>query len=82
MTAYPPAAIDPQIGAMVGLGASPAAGQRLSERPLTGGRDLPADKHVPPEAATAGVSGEVKGLTNMVNSIYNGSRFEDLWLAR
>src|SRR5215831_3195736 len=25
---------------------------------------------------------EVKGLTNMVNSIYNGSRFEDLWLDR
>ena len=22
----------------------------------------------------------VKGLTTMVNSIYNGSRFEDLWL--
>ena len=25
---------------------------------------------------------EVKRLTNMVNSIYNGSRFEDLWLDR
>ena len=25
---------------------------------------------------------EVKGLTNMINSIYNGSRFEDLWLDR
>jgi len=25
---------------------------------------------------------EVKGLTSMVNSIYNGSRFEDLWLDR
>jgi peptide/nickel transport system substrate-binding protein len=24
----------------------------------------------------------VKGLTTMVNSIYNGSRFEDLWLDR
>ena len=23
----------------------------------------------------------LKGLTTMVNSIYNGSRFEDLWLA-
>ena len=23
---------------------------------------------------------ELKGLTIMVNSIYNGSRFEDLWL--
>ena len=25
-------------------------------------------------------SPSVKGLTLMVNSIYNGSRFEDLWL--
>ena len=25
-------------------------------------------------------SREVKGLTTMVNSIYNGCRFEDLWL--
>ena len=25
---------------------------------------------------------EVKGVVNMVNSIYNGSRFEDLWLDR
>jgi peptide/nickel transport system substrate-binding protein len=25
---------------------------------------------------------QVKGLTNMVNSIYNGSRFEDVWLTR
>jgi peptide/nickel transport system substrate-binding protein len=25
---------------------------------------------------------ELKGLVTMVNSIYNGSRFEDLWLDR
>jgi len=25
---------------------------------------------------------QVKGLVSMVNSIYNGSRFEDVWLDR
>jgi len=25
---------------------------------------------------------QVKGLISMVNSIYNGSRFEDVWLDR
>jgi hypothetical protein len=26
------------------------------------------------------LAAQLKGLTLMVNSIYNGSRFEDLWL--
>jgi hypothetical protein len=33
-----------------------------------------------PAAAIVGPAADAKGLTIMSNSIYNGWRFEDLWL--
>ena len=59
---------------------SPLAFRRCAHAKLT----VPAEDNVRPVIFYARQATcwqpRVKGLTLMVNSIYNGSRFEDLWL--